>query len=67
MLCMVPLPRFAGADKRNHSRDALHTSSLRGANGSGPKWPADDRLRDEAIQTFAAQYLDCFASLAMTK
>jgi hypothetical protein len=53
--------------------------SLRGANGSGPKWPArsgrpDDRLRDEAIQLLgtdcflrSGSLLDCFAALAMTK
>jgi len=38
---------------------------LRGANGSRECAP-DDRLRDEAIQTFFVA-LDCFASLAMTE
>jgi hypothetical protein len=26
----------------------------------------DDRLRDEAIQLFPGEFMDCFASLAMT-
>jgi hypothetical protein len=43
---------------------AIDDPSLRGANGSRECAP-DDRLRDEAIQSFFVA-LDCFASLAMT-